>query len=173
MNTMTNCCPETGIRYGIIPINRLVPWVHDCIEPDYGSPTCPKCGSPLEDHDIDQGHDLDQYQQYRSHQVNEYACEHCGVLFESQDAFPEEPCSWILTDPDDPALDAFVDDYGDVWVVGSSCYTHADFCSPCAPGACYLANPNPQGAKAFCLPAIWFDGIPPYPIYSIANHSHE
>lgn len=30
---------------------------------------------------------------------------------------------------------------GDIFIIKSKYYTYAQFCSPCAPGACYLLNP--------------------------------
>jgi len=58
---------------------------------------------------------------------------------------------------------------GDWFVLKSPYYTRAQFCSPCAPGAGYLANPCPTGPKTYCLDKEWFgDDQPcPYPYYSV------
>jgi len=65
------------------------------------------------------------------------------------------------------------DDDGDLWIIKSPYFTHAAFCSPCAPGACHLRNPLelPDPAnKCYCLGHDWFDdGKAPYPVYSIAT----
>jgi hypothetical protein len=62
-------------------------------------------------------------------------------------------------------------DSPDVWVFKSPYFTYAQFCSPCAPGACYLLNPcTPESgaARAYCFGHDWFEeGIAPYPVYSV------
>jgi hypothetical protein len=58
---------------------------------------------------------------------------------------------------------------GDIFVIKSRYFTYAAFCSPCAPGACYLLSPidvNPNN-KAYCFGPDWFEKEPPYPIYSV------
>lgn len=59
---------------------------------------------------------------------------------------------------------------GDVWVMESPFVTYAQFCSPCAPGACYLTNPLDEAVesnKCYCLGADWFeDNKAPYPIHN-------
>ena len=61
---------------------------------------------------------------------------------------------------------------GDIFVIESPFFTYAQFCSPCAPGACYLRSPleTPVEAnKAYCLGHDWFDSDSPcpYPVYSV------
>ena len=63
---------------------------------------------------------------------------------------------------------------GDVWVFKSPYFTYAKFCSPCAPGACYLKDPldGPhEPNKCYCLGFDWFEEVAdcPYPIYSMAT----
>ena len=61
-------------------------------------------------------------------------------------------------------------DNNDLWVLKSPFYTHAQFCSPCAPGAGHLGNPCPTGPKTYCLGPDWFeDGEAPYPIYKVED----
>ena len=61
---------------------------------------------------------------------------------------------------------------GDLFITASPFYTHAQFCSPCAPGAGYLLNPCPDGPKTYCLPPSFFEGdLPPYPVYKVSNGS--
>ena len=64
------------------------------------------------------------------------------------------------------------DSSGDIWVMESPFYTYAQFCSPCAPGACYLSSPleSPLASnKCYCLGSDWFDTDSPcpYPVYSV------
>jgi hypothetical protein len=59
---------------------------------------------------------------------------------------------------------------GDIFITKSPFYTYAQFCSPCAPGACYLMTPvEPDPAnKCYCFGHDWFeDGKAPYPVYSV------
>lgn len=82
---------------------------------------------------------------------------------------------------------------GDVWVFKSPFYTYAQFCSPCAPGACHLSHPLKVNVRAdiasitegvegqnetfvssnkcYCLPADWFeDGKAPYRMWRADNN---
>lgn len=65
------------------------------------------------------------------------------------------------------------DDSGDLWVFKSPYFTYAQFCSPCAPGACYLLNPLEEPCESnrcFCLHHEWFENdVAPYPVYSVAT----
>ncbi len=60
---------------------------------------------------------------------------------------------------------------GDIFIVRSPYFTYAQFCSPCAPGACYLRNPldePDENNKAYCFGHDWFEGrVAPYPVYSV------
>jgi hypothetical protein len=74
------------------------------------------------------------------------------------------------------------DSYGDVWVMKSQFFTYAQFCSPCAPGACSLTNPlefdgekpsekfqeDNWSNRAYCLGHDWYDDDQaPYPVFSV------
>lgn len=82
---------------------------------------------------------------------------------------------------------------GDIWVFKSPFYTYAQFCSPCAPGACHLGHPldvkiqagiasvaASEGAayetfvdsnKCYCLGHDWFeDGKAPYRMWRVDNN---
>lgn len=61
------------------------------------------------------------------------------------------------------------DSGGDLWVLKSPYKTCAQFCSPCAPGACYLTSPCEDGAWAYCLGPDWFDqdNPCPYPVFRV------
>jgi hypothetical protein len=66
-------------------------------------------------------------------------------------------------------------DDSDIFVLESPFFTFAQFCSPCAPGACYLLNwlegdENCETNRAYCLGHDWFeDSKAPYPVYSVAT----
>lgn len=60
----------------------------------------------------------------------------------------------------------------DLFVLASPFYTHAQFCSPCVPGAGNLDSPCDSGPKTFCLGHDFFDGgKAPYTVRSVANGS--
>lgn len=148
---MTNINPETGIRFGIIPMNDVVQAWCDSSEPYYGEPTCPKCGEEITDPE-------DQ---------DTYYCKKCDYQFYSHEAFGDEPLCFHY---DDEGYEVQSDDHGDLWIIESPYFTYADFCSPCAPGACHLRNivePNDNN-KCYCFGHDWFDeGKAPYPVYDV------
>lgn len=160
-----NINKETGIRYGVIPVMNLQQEWPDSMESDYGPPTCGKCGNEAE------LYDEEKYGEYKDqHRVKDYACANCERVFESEDAFSEEVISWDL---DNEEYRLWIgSDCIDMFVMRSPYYTHAEFCSPCAPGACYLLSPNPDAPKAYCLGRDWFDDEKaPYPIFLVADGS--
>lgn len=170
----SNVDRETGIRYGIIPINALEEWSYDSFEPDYGDPCCPKCGNEVEEPEKvakeleAQGRDPEEMYDWdhcNKGSCEDYVCENCKYFIDSSEAFGDEPCSWTL---DEDGYKGFIDEYNDVWILKSPYYTHAQFCSPCAPGAGHLGNPCENGPKVYCLGAEWFEGEKnPYPIYNV------
>lgn len=62
-------------------------------------------------------------------------------------------------------------DSPDIFVEKSPYYTYAQFCSPCAPGACYLRNEVSEDNvdnKCYCFGHDWFeDNKAPYTVYSV------
>lgn len=82
------------------------------------------------------------------------------------------------------------DDSNDLWVFKSPFYTYAQFCSPCAPGACHLEHPlnvkiqagiasvTHDGTetfvaanKCYCLGHDWLeDGKAPYRLFRVDNN---
>lgn len=82
-----------------------------------------------------------------------------------------EPRAHVL---DDGEYKATSDEYGDIFVIESPYFTYAQFCSPCAPGACHLLNPLEEKIddnRAYCFGPDWFDTDDgeeiPYPIYRV------
>lgn len=158
-----NVDKSSGIRYGIISSHALNEWALDSFEADYGDPTCPSCGTAVVEYD-DEAHG-----EYDG-RMCDYACEECQRLYDSGECYGEEPLSHTL---DDGTYHATMDTYNDIFVLKSPYYTYAQFCSPCAPGACHLENPvEPLEGhpKAYCFGHDWFDGnVAPYPVYQVSD----
>ena len=150
----TNVDTDTGIRYGVISMHEL-PWWCDEAEANYGPPTCPKCGNEVSTSDVTC--------------KAEFRCPECDYDFECDEAYGDEPLSWSV-DNQHYAAEQTRDD-GDVFVTRSPFYTHAQFCSPCAPGAGHLGNPCEDGPKTYCFGHDWFEGdVAPYPVYRVDNN---
>lgn len=152
--SIVNIDLETGIRYGVIPQNACVQAWADSSEPEYPEPECPECGAGIPD-------DADAV----------YTCE-CGEEIDQDFMYGDVECTGFVLD--DGEYKAFCGEDGDIFVIKSPYFTYAQFCSPCAPGACYLLNPcEPEtGDRAYCLGADFFwdeEGGVPYPIYSVAT----
>lgn len=146
---------ETGIRYGIIPLGRLGEFAHESFEPEYDA-TCPHCGEDWpEDLDTEYGDDPAR-------------CPSCDKDVRDGEEIPDEPSREVC---DDGEYQASLDSSGDAWFYKSPYFTRAAFCSPCAPGACYLINPCDDGERAYCPGPDWFDddSPAPFPIYSVAT----
>lgn len=172
----TNIDPTTGIRFGVISQNAVLQSWCDSAEPDYGAPHCPKCGNEATDPESrwedcstippDEDVNRDDYE-IAPHSCGDYACDDCKYLFDGDEAFGDEPNGYTLQDGEYTAS-AGTD--GDIFILQSPYYTHAQFCSPCAPGAGYLENPCPDGPKTYCFGLDWFDASIepcPYPIYRV------
>jgi hypothetical protein len=172
----TNIDHANGIRYGVISANGdiLQAWA-DSSEPDYGDPTCPKCGNEarfrsVEPADGAQAPDTDDYDQ-ADHECPDYVCDSCRYMFGGESAYGDEPIGFTLNDREysaESCLDS------DVMITRSPFYTFARFCSPCVPGAGDLNNPDPDGIKAYCFGPDWYaddngDEYVPFPIYSVAD----
>lgn len=103
------------------------------------------------------------------------------------DMYCDDGCEPIAFNLDDGEYKASqTRDDGDIFILKSPYYTYAPFCSPCAPGACYLRNGDTDGdAKAYCFAPDWFDCYSddeatgmyddqrtacPYPVYRISDN---
>jgi hypothetical protein len=164
----TNIDKDKGIRYGVIPQNEVLQAWADSSEADYGSPTCGKCGNEAVDIDAEGVPDIGSYQgDDWDLDGRDHACLHCKRTFDSDDAYGDEPECWYV---DDGEYQATCGNDGDIFITKSPYYTRAAFCSPCAPGACYLLNPREDGEKAYCFSHDWFeDGKAPYPVYRVSD----
>ena len=158
----SNVDHATGIRYGVIAQGNVGQAWYDSAEPDYGEPTCPKCGNAAKDHDSFEG-DTDDYES--GHGCSDFVCEPCRYVFDSQDAFGDEPVGWHVDEPGyelGTCLDV------NIFVLKSPFYTLARFCSPCVPGAGDLDNPDDGGIKTYCLGHDWFESDKaPYPVFRV------
>lgn len=145
--TNVNRDPETGIRYGIIPLHRLGEFAIESFEAEYAH-VCPACGEEWEAAD------------YADAPPNKAWCAHCDTLVREDVCYSEDPIGHSLVDPEASGM---LDSGNDVWIFKSPYYTRAAFCSPCAPGACYLTSPCEDGERAYCLGPEWFDADNPMP----------
>lgn len=161
----TNINRETGIRYGVISCNSVMGEALADFEGDYGEASCPKCGNAATEFGAFEG-DATEFD--TGHGCADYVCESCEYVFDSQDAFGDEPLGFTY-EQDGYSCTMGTDGFG-VFVLEAPFYTLARFCSPCAPGAGDLDSPDDDGVKTYCLGADWFDdGKAPYPVYSVAT----
>lgn len=159
----TNRNTETGIHYGVIPLNDLNEWAIEDFEADYGPPTCGKCGNEASE---GMPEDEEGYERARG-AGRDYHCETCKRIFGSEDAFRDEPLGWSLENAN---YTATMGSDNDIFVIKSPYFTHAQFCSPCAPGAGYLLNPCEDGPRCYCFGHDWFEGNKaPYPVYRVSD----
>lgn len=185
---LTNVDLSTGIRYGVIPANDLGAAWWDNAEADYGPASCPKCGCEAipydqaeeesrEDDRVDDDQEILKPAAYCS--CDDYGCPSCRVYFGSDEAYGEEAQAWSYGIGEDGERIAGEDvaarqsgDDCDIFVLSSDYFTFAPYCSPCAPGACYLRDAGEDGDdRAYCFGHDWFwdteRGYAPYPVYSV------
>lgn len=155
--------PETGIRYGVIPVDRLDGGAWDEFEAQYDA-CCPHCGTEVPE---DTHFTVENRPAGRKHGFWT-VCTSCEKPFEEDERYGDEPSGHTI---DNSEYQAHIDSSNDVWWFKSPYFTHAAFCSPCAPGACYLTSPAEDGERAYCPGPEWFDddNPAPYPIYSVAT----
>jgi hypothetical protein len=139
---MSNVNRETGIHYGIIPLRSVADWAMEEFEPFYGKPHCPECGTEID--------------------ADSMGCTAHGEIH-PEDAYPDTPLSWTY---EGDGYSLAMGEDSDIWVFKSPFTTHAQFCSPCAPGAGYLANPCDGGPLTYALGPDWYDEENPMP-YSV------
>lgn len=195
----TNIDLSTGIRYGVIPAADLGAAWWENSTPYYGVATCPKCGNEAAEYDkAEDEYGAENVQvddetgeespaelsALRRGCCADWGCVRCGIYFDGEDAYGDEPLAhrYGVDDngealPDTDIVASQGGDDCDVWVFKSDYFTFAPFCSPCAPGACYLRDGDYTGdARAYCFGHDWFwdrDGaaVAPYPVFLIADGS--
>jgi hypothetical protein len=162
---MTNRDPETGIRYGVISQHSVSQAWSDSAESNYGAPTCPECGGEIRTFDADRDGEIEQF----GRGCADYTCEDCNLSIDSSDAYSDEPIGWTVDDGEYKAEDCLD---SDIMILSSPYYTHAEWCSPCVPGAGNLDSPDPDGPRTYCFGHDWFDdGVAPYPVYRVSDDS--
>jgi ribosomal protein L37AE/L43A len=146
----SNFDPKTGIRFGIISQNSgvLQAWA-DSSEAVFIY-HCPYCGQLLK-----KG-------------IDAKRCPSCHKKIKEGAFDSLDPVSYSY---EEEGYFCECGEDGDIWITKSPYFTYAQFCSPCAPGACHLNNPleEPvQDNKCYCLGHDWFEsGKATYPVYSI------
>lgn len=164
----TNIDKTNGIRFGVIHSGEVLQSWSDSSESEYGEPHCPKCGNVALDSSRVDTDDDTEYKRLHSYGCDDYVCTDCKLLLDSSDVYGEEPIGFTLSDGEYEAQQS--GDGTDIFITKSPYYTRAAFCSPCAPGACYLTSPCDDGEKAYCFGHDWFeDGEAPYPVYRVSD----
>jgi hypothetical protein len=164
----SNFNPETGIHFGVIHSGEVGQVWYDVAGADYGEPCCPSCGNPV----------LPFPKEWCVTMPDDYTdggidgvCHTCKATYDSQDLYSDTPIAWVFNDGEYKATQR--GDDCDIFVLKSPYFTYAQFCSPCAPGACYLLSPlsTPNdGNRCYCFGHDWFEeGKAPYPVYSVAT----
>ena len=148
----SNFNTETGIHFGFISLNAICQAWCDDSEPVYGDPYCPHCEEEI-DHESPE--DLEE-------------CPNCNHEFDCGEDFYGENIGCEYMAEGMVMQSAF--DGAEVCVMASPYYTHAQYCSPCAPGAGNLDSPCDDGPKTYCPGHDWFDGgSAPYAVYRVSN----
>jgi hypothetical protein len=139
----TNIDPANGIRFGVIGMNseHLTEWAWESVEADYGEATCPECGGLVQDSD-----------ETPEDASKDWHCPTCHKSYWAHEVYGEEA---IGHDLDSDGYKGRVDTDGDLFLTASLFYTRAQFCSPCAPGACHLEHPMADGEKCYALGHDW------------------
>ena len=166
---------ETGLRYGIIPSHSVNP---DALEDIYSNGT---------DEDFEtfksevkkalRGALSDYFSDYKRSTGDsslDAAVENAfDAISDDLNCESTGDCTRCSYESDGYKLQSASDGaMQNLWVLESPYFTYAQFCSPCAPGACYLNSPLGEPAEAnkcYCLGHDWFnaDSPCPYPVYSI------
>jgi hypothetical protein len=169
-----NTDTSNGIRYGVISQYSVGEAWYEDAEADYGKAHCPKCGNaaiPTPTRTVNGEHGVaiyyapkEAWSAYEDH-GSEYACELCEYLFDSDEAFGDEPVSYYYQSDEYSLVDCLDTD---IMVLKAPYYTYAQFCSPCVPGAGNLNAPCVDGVRCYCLGHEWFESqAAPYPVYCV------
>lgn len=151
----TNIDTKTGIRFGVISMHSVMGEALEDLEHEYPF-NCPDCGSES---------------LVKSRSANyDYFCQSCRTWHMSEDCYGDESIGFHY-EGDGYKLEDCLD--SDIIITKSPYYTHAQYCSPCVPGAGNLDSPCDEGAKAYCFGPDWFDEYNPlpYPVYSVKDGS--
>jgi len=191
----TNIDMETGIRYGVIPVNEVTQAWCDDSEAVYPGPCCPRCGneftvntteiceSVADALGVDGVADLAVVvtidgEEYDLEDVVNW-CTTCVEEIDEDEANEGlEPQGFVYNTEGYQASQS--QDSPDIFITKSDYYTWCDYCSPCAPGAGYLTSNRPfrgedergNDCKAYCFGHDWFEGgKAPYEVYRVSDDS--
>ncbi len=146
-NGKTNIDLTTGIRYGVIHPNDVSGDWFSRFTPVYPEPdsvNCPKCDEINEWSGRNWGDDV--------------ACEYCEHEYTLEMPDCMDPIRYVY---EANGIKAKASPERDIFVTKSPYVTQAPFCSPCAPGACYLMRATTYGEHGgefcYCLPQECFD----------------
>jgi hypothetical protein len=102
----------------------------------------------------------------------DYACTLCRILFDSSEAYGDDPIGFKLEDDDYTAVDCLD---SDVMILRSPYYTYAPFCSPCVPGAGNLDSIQDERIDSTCPKTLCFghemfeERRAPYRVFRVAD----
>lgn len=155
---LVNIDRETGIRYGVISQHNVAHWILDEAEniyPDKAEVTCPECEHAFETESTS-GSDQQE-------------CPECEHMFYEHWLDEMDPIGLAFSDLE---RDGYSVEYSEtlccLFVVKSPFFTRGVFCSPCAPGAVDLDNPDDDGERGYCFGHDCFeDGKAPYRVWSV------
>jgi hypothetical protein len=153
---------ETGIRYGMISQNSVMPEALDDVfsnGEDLGFETMKQQAKDELAKAIASA--VDPYGQIGD--PDELAAEIIDNAVEWHDIDESGPYLY-----EEGVLKVQTTSNNEMWVFKSSFYTRAQFCSPCVPGAGNLDKFCEDGPKTYCLGPDWFEGgKAPYNIWSV------
>ena len=144
----SNVDTKTGIHFGVISMHSLTAFDWDCDTETVYVPRCPACGGELAESC-----------------ETPLPCPHCEHDIRDGEQYGDEPDATVLKG----RYEGHLDSHGDMWLTQAPYYTHAQFCSPCAPGAGHLDNPCEDGPRTYCFGADMYMASAPYPVYSVAT----
>lgn len=157
----SNINTETGIRYGVISQNSVSPETMDDIT----------CGP----HSKDLGWDA--FVEDFKLKAKQFASDFMHDSLADQFVEHAADFDWLgeCYQPDSLEFEFDDGEYlirrcldNDMVVIRSPYYTHAQFCSPCVPGAGNLDSPCDDGPKTYCLGHDYFEGgRAPYRVFDV------
>jgi hypothetical protein len=166
----SNVDAVSGIHYGVISQHSIISEALDDLNYVYAGPNCPECGNTVTD-ELPEEWRTKEIENYSDHGCDDYYCATCNHLLDTEEVWSEESIGWTY-ESEGYKLSDCLD--SDIFVLASPFYTHAQYCSPCVPGAGNLDNPCEDGPKTFCLGHDWFeDGIAPYPVFKVSDGSQD
>ena len=159
-----NINTETGIRYGVISQNSIS---GESLNGITTGPDSMDLGFEQYKNDIKSAiknavsefmHDREA-ERFAEHAVDDY--DSLGDSYQSDELDFEY-------DTDEYCIRKCLDN--NLFVIRSPYYTHAQFCSPCVPGAGNLDSPVEDGPKTYCLGHDFFEDGAPYLVFSVKTN---